>query len=562
MNRISVLIAPTVLVILLSSPSLFAQGNPTDTGLIGDSFRVSFALPDGPGDPGRAREAAVAYNSIEDEYLVVWSGDDETSTIASKIEIYGRRVSGTGELVGQQFRISFTGPEDDDQFDAARPAIVFNSVTHEFFVVWQASQSVQKGVSDEVEVFGQRVNGDSSAPALIRSNMRLSTAGPEGDVSYRAFRPRVAWNNIDNEYLVIWQGNDLRPDLSQAELEVFGQRINADPEGFGEIGEDDFRVSYYGADFDESAGPSDFQIVFNPSRREYVVASSAVGDVPTKEHIFLQRINADPAQFEVLDRDGVQISDSGPHYQTDLFSSTIALALNSLNDEILVVWEAFVDSMSPNGLDVELQGQRISATTSLFEETGENDFQVSQTGHDDDFETRPGLGAVVWNPVANEYLIVWQQNFIPETEIDIEIFGRRFSAIPEQFGPVEPVEFQITQFGSNTHFQNGSSRHPALAFHSARNEFLAVWEGNADNIGLQQHEGEIFGQRLMGGEPLPPVSSTPMGCSSGMRGSGSVPLLGDLVVLLAATLGLSLIPRRGGGSRTARASSREGRSSV
>ena len=69
---------------------------------LGGDFRISTVGSDTDTDR-RAADAAVAYNSSADEYLVVWEGDDHP--LANNVtEIFGRRVSAAGVPIGDDFR--------------------------------------------------------------------------------------------------------------------------------------------------------------------------------------------------------------------------------------------------------------------------------------------------------------------------------------------------------------------------------------------------------------------------------------------------------------------------
>jgi hypothetical protein len=66
------------------------------------------------GDPDfDAIDPAVAYNSDLNEFLVVCMSDDLDGT-ADTFEIYARRVSASGSLVGGQLRVSTMGPDAPD----------------------------------------------------------------------------------------------------------------------------------------------------------------------------------------------------------------------------------------------------------------------------------------------------------------------------------------------------------------------------------------------------------------------------------------------------------------
>jgi len=68
----------------------------------------------------------------------------------------------------------------------------------------------------------------SATGAEIGANdFRLSDMGPDGDANYGAYYPAVACNSANNEYLVVWHGDDDTGALVNNENEIFGQRFDA-----------------------------------------------------------------------------------------------------------------------------------------------------------------------------------------------------------------------------------------------------------------------------------------------------------------------------------------------
>ena len=70
---------------------------------------------------------AVAYNSLHDEYLVVWSHNSSS--------IRARRVSATGQLLGSEITLD-AGLEGTHQL----PSVAYADVADAYLVVWQAVQ--------------------------------------------------------------------------------------------------------------------------------------------------------------------------------------------------------------------------------------------------------------------------------------------------------------------------------------------------------------------------------------------------------------------------------------
>ena len=163
--------------------------------------------PDGNPNYDAVRPAA-AYNPVQDVYLVVWQGDDNTgSLVDEEFEIFGQLVEAdTGAEIGGDVRLSDMGPDGDSNYDAFRPAVAYNSTQDEYLVVWHGDDNTGLLVVNESEIFGQRVAGATGAE--IGGDLRLSDMGPDGDPVYDAIRPAVAYNPTQNEYLVVWEGDD------------------------------------------------------------------------------------------------------------------------------------------------------------------------------------------------------------------------------------------------------------------------------------------------------------------------------------------------------------------
>jgi hypothetical protein len=63
-------------------------------------------------------------------------------------------------------------------------------------------------------------------PEIGANDFRISDMGPDGDSAYGVIFAAVAWNAVNNEYLVVWVGDDNTAPLVNDEFEVFGQRFS------------------------------------------------------------------------------------------------------------------------------------------------------------------------------------------------------------------------------------------------------------------------------------------------------------------------------------------------
>ena len=155
-----------------------------------NDFRISdMGSTDGDTDYG-AHNPAVAYNSTNNEYLVVWEGDDDTgSLVDGEFEIFGQRINAvTGDEVGTDFRISDMGSTDGNtDYGAHNPSVAYNSTNNEYLVVWEGDDNTSPLVDDEFEIFGQRINAATGAE-VGTNDFRISDMGPNGNTSYEAYK--------------------------------------------------------------------------------------------------------------------------------------------------------------------------------------------------------------------------------------------------------------------------------------------------------------------------------------------------------------------------------------
>jgi hypothetical protein len=203
----------------------------------------------------------VAYNATSLEYMIVFvaapNNEDE--------EIYAQRLSLSAAEIGpDDNRISEMGPEGNPGFDAAPPSIAWNSVLNQYLVAWHGNEGAPLA-TNEREVYGQLLAADGAQ--IGADDFRISDMGPDGDAKYGAFRPRIAFDQYSNQYLLAWHGNEV--GLAEKEYEVWGQYLAADG---AQIGSNDFRISETapdGVNSDSSANRP--ALAFDPKACDYLV---------------------------------------------------------------------------------------------------------------------------------------------------------------------------------------------------------------------------------------------------------------------------------------------------
>jgi len=460
---------------------LDADGNPVGT----NDFRISDLGPDG-NTAYDAITPAVVYNSLTREYLVVWRGDDVTAPLVDgEYEVFGQRLLATGAPVGtNDFRISDMGPDGDTHYAAHAPAVVYNSTANQYLVVWLGDDNTAPLVDGEYEVFGQRLN--ATGTPIGTNDFRISRMGPDGNANYSAYAPAVACNSTEDEYLVVWYGDDNTGGLVDGENEIFGQRLSASGT---EVGTNDFRLSDMGPDGASYAAQTP-AAAYSSWVNEYVVVWSGDDDiaplVSEEYEIFGQRLDAGGAETGTND---FRLSDMGGDTGFDAHES--AVAYNSTANQYLVVWYSDHNASLLADEEFEIYGQRVDAATGAL--LGPN-FRISDMGPDGNAAYDAYDPAVAYNSQANEYLVVWygDDDTAPLVDGEFEIFGQRLDAGGAQVGT---NDFRISDVGPDGNTGCGATN-PAVAYNSTANEYLVVWSGDDTTPPLADNEWEVFGQRL------------------------------------------------------------------
>jgi hypothetical protein len=127
-------------------------------------------------------EPAVAYNSLRDEYLVVWSN---TRAGGATKDIYARRVRGDGTL------LSYWTITHNANFHNYEPDVAYSPLQDEYLVVW-----TYDSVITDSDIWAVRVKWDGS---WMGSEFSL---GRKDDKQHK---PAVVYNGQANEYLVVYQ---------------------------------------------------------------------------------------------------------------------------------------------------------------------------------------------------------------------------------------------------------------------------------------------------------------------------------------------------------------------
>lgn len=423
-----------------------------------DDFLVSEIGGVGVASYGDALSVAVAYNSLRDEYLVVWSGADSLRLAPGEFEVFGQRVSAaTGAALGvDDFRISVMGPEGDPSFDSGFVDVEYNPIRDEYLVAWNGEEDTGGLVEGESEIFVQRLAYDAGGDLVEvgTDDQRISDVGGIGNASFDAFGVTLAFDSVADAFLAVWWGDDNEGGLVDEEFEIFAQQMDYGGPGgsLREIGANDLRVSDIGGIGSTGRAAYFPEVAFNAARREF-----------------------------------------------------------------LVVWGADDDAAGQAGSETEVLAQRIDAQTGL--EVGPNDFRISDMGPPGDFHYGVQRPIVVWNPQLDQYMVAWtgdtnEGGLVVE---EYEVFGQRLDSVGAEIGA---DDFPISDMNSDGVSGAGVLFKPALSLDAQGTTYWIGWMGRQVGSGEDPQayvrrvdavlglplgtQSQVGQQNFPGGTPFPP----------------------------------------------------------
>ncbi len=463
-------------------------GTPALAGPVGVSdFRISNQTV-----PGGIDESSIAYDAARDRFLVVWEGVESTPN-GDRAEIFGRLVNArNGSTIGgSDLKLAEMTPLADGSVDAISPSVVYNPTADEYVIAFAGDDDTRDSgtiVSDTFEIYAQRLNGGATP---VGSPVRISDMGVDDTSgSYDALDPDIVYNATDNEYFVVWSGDDNTPPFVNNELEIYGQRLSST---LAELGTNDVHVNETGADGDATTDARRPAVTWAASTDRYMVVYD--GNYTTNAGVPWTRILGRMVDANGTPRD-IEIELGGaPYNDTTIEQYAPDVAWDSANDRFTVVWEGDAANGTPGSAnDFEIFGVVLRDTTNVpgggFSQVGSMS-QLTHMGTD-------GAGyvandaALVYNPLYREYLLSFTADDNTGGQVDnhYETYAERLSPTLATSG-LARVSSRGPLGSTNTEPQ------PSAVGYSERSvgTYLVTWAGEAP--ALAAGESEVFG-RLVG----------------------------------------------------------------
>jgi len=145
---------------------------------------------------------SIVYNPIQDEYLVVFEHAKQSAELS--YDVYGIRLSWDGEMISHMFSINYS------VLPQQRPSLAYNSQQNQYLVAYH-EQQVDSRITIKLVLLdheGVQV-GNGEIPSLLNENR---------------VEPEVVYNSAHNQYLVVYSYESMSPPISR----IKGRVVNAD----------------------------------------------------------------------------------------------------------------------------------------------------------------------------------------------------------------------------------------------------------------------------------------------------------------------------------------------
>ncbi|MBN2107522.1 MAG: hypothetical protein JW832_08840 [Deltaproteobacteria bacterium] len=372
----------------------------------------------------------LAYNSQDDEFLVVWSEQGvRDQGESSKYAIFAQRLSSSGEKKGTTF--SPAGPPVSNIILIPTPE--YNKFTNQFLMAYTMAQNVT-GFDELASIFdskGEMVKQPFPIAAKPKSQMHS----------------RVAFNSKKRQFFVTYNSSE---DSSVASPDIKGVIID---EAGTPVGDELIINNVAGDEYNPF-------IAYNPKNDTYLVNWEDFRNVPTWEQngeIYGALLDGDG---NVLVNDIPMIDDFGTVDEGDQRHNEIAY--NPHRNEFFVSWT----DMAPSLDNVGIRGRFISADGKI---TGEV-FTIADAAGPQIYPH------AVYVPSVKKYFIIWEDGRNEDdpslhwrSATNLDIYGKWMSSDGKTFS--EEIVFCDDP---------GVQRYSSLSYAKKSNRLLVAWQDIID----------------------------------------------------------------------------------
>jgi hypothetical protein len=377
------------------------------------------------------RPSQAAYNSVNDQWLVVWN--EQVGASSFDYDLYAQRVASNGTLSGGPIGVD-TGAASG----AYECAVAYSPTVNRFLIAW-AGDPADNGTATDREIYGRMLNGGAST-------FFNAAAVLDGD-ALDDYNPRVAWGA--NRFYLCFTAVVSANSTPAPDWDIEGSFWTASM-GFSAT-----------ADVDPSSVDlaNNANLAFHAGTSRHLVvwetSPSAAGGTVGIRDIRFRRLNATTSAF----------LGTLPATVVDQAAGDAAHASAAASgSRWLVVWDQFTTATTGT-----IRARRINTGGSF----AGNSFQVQ--GNIAFYSGGGGWPAVGYAPATQEYFVVWH-TYVSAVDAH-SVRGRRVTLTNTLAGG------QVTLIAANDTVNDG--KYVSTALRTTNSTFLVSWWNSWDPGGIQ-----------------------------------------------------------------------------
>ncbi|MGE5682088.1 MAG: NosD domain-containing protein [Bacillota bacterium] len=407
----------------------------------------------------RDEGCAIAYNSTDHEYLVVWNEFVPFGSMYIIGPVMGQRISENGTIIGSAFKIFSTG---------SSPSVAYNSQKNQYLVV-ASGNGVQ----------GQLVNSDGS---LISTAVLMMN---EGTMS------RILFNSVSGNYMLASATfTEITPGSGQYRIHIFTRSIKPDLIPMGDKLEVENLA--YGV---LTPGESRFSIAYAPIVSTETPSGRYLLAVQTLGGLFLTMLNTQGMPINVVYDPqhpgttyryipfhegnavgGIHNVDVayGPESGYSISGPAFLVVWGddnnkSQNQEWTGIWGGFVDAKKLDYLTTDPVKDNTFPISAIYAHW----HQYANTWNP----------KAVYNPISQKFMVTWRETPGTQQLNDTKVNHIRANRVFEKIPP--PVNVVISSVNGNE-----DPYSPAIASSTINPAGLIAWE---DHRNIATNDWDIYG---------------------------------------------------------------------
>jgi len=375
---------------------------------------------------------SVAYNPVDDQFLITWS--DVRYNSQTDVDIYGRILDARGKPVSKDIVISgYKGGQGES-------SVIFDSINKQYLVVWSDWRNANNIDSD---IYGQRLNAKGKPIGTNFSITNRRTSQKQAS---------VAFDSDQQRFLVAWKDDSLAANSEK----LFARFVSST----GKLLDKEFLIA-------KGEGKQDKpSLVYDQKRKRFLVIWRDIVD----EQQFLSTTLEGKGIFAAFIQNADKEAKPGILIDTEedacLPPSLYAASYSPEDDLFLVVWTTARDYQEM-GLDVF--GALVRASD------GKRIGKAFPIAVKKDYQEFP---SVIFDQKQKRFLVVWYDLRRDQTALNMDVYARYISSQGKM-----SQEFLMTDPDAP-----GIRRFPAIAYSEKSGTALVIWEDSRNKNPTKNHQ--------------------------------------------------------------------------